>query len=317
MLVPIIFIYSLITMSKCDLTDYFPDIDGNLTKITWAHAVNNISLLETALAGKVMMLEADISLGTVGNNSTVIPIMAHPPANKSDLSLQDFFVRLSNFNANKTKSGEKKGAKLDFKTIEAFEKSTEILKNITQSADYPIWLNADIVSGPVNASTKPVDANKFLKMCQEFPKNALSIGWTTAYNSSFANHSHSYTDEQIEDMLKHIKDNGMTGREITFPVRAGLAAESLPQMQKLIETVKKSTLTIWSSAGDPVNVNDLNTLILKIGVDKVYIDVPEELEKKLNLGSSSNRAAHISVFSVVLSTMAAFSDDTAHIGRLI
>lgn len=153
----------------------------------------------------------------------------------------------------------------------------------------------------MNADTTPVDANKFLTICKEFPKNTLSIGWTTAYNSSSAKGS--YTDEQIANMLKQITDNNITAHEITFPVRAGLAAESLPQMQKLIGTVKKSTLTIWSSADDPVNVDNLNSLILKIGVSKVYVDVPEELEKKLNLGSSSNRAAHISVFSVILSTM--------------
>lgn len=83
--------------------------------------------------GKVMMLEADISLGTVGSNATLVPIMAHPPANMSDLSLQEFLNRISNFNANKTNKSDKKGVKLDFKSIEAFQKSTDILKNVTKS----------------------------------------------------------------------------------------------------------------------------------------------------------------------------------------
>lgn len=35
-----------------DASEFFPNIDGNLTKITWAHAVNNKTLLGEALQGK-------------------------------------------------------------------------------------------------------------------------------------------------------------------------------------------------------------------------------------------------------------------------
>lgn len=34
-----------------DTTDFFPDIQNNLTKLSWAHAVNNASYLEKVLSG--------------------------------------------------------------------------------------------------------------------------------------------------------------------------------------------------------------------------------------------------------------------------
>jgi hypothetical protein len=36
-----------------DINDFFPDIHGNLTKITWAHAVNNKTYLASALSSKI------------------------------------------------------------------------------------------------------------------------------------------------------------------------------------------------------------------------------------------------------------------------
>lgn len=75
-----------------------------------------------------MMLEADIVMGKLVNatSSEDIPIMAHPPANTSDLSLEDFLTKVYDYNNNNV-STTKKGVKLDFKTIEVFEKSSSLL----------------------------------------------------------------------------------------------------------------------------------------------------------------------------------------------
>lgn len=68
------------------------------------------------------MLEADVVMGKLNDtgNATDIPIMAHPPATVSDLSLDEFIS--SNVQNNRTK-----GIKLDFKSIEAFNGSKPIL----------------------------------------------------------------------------------------------------------------------------------------------------------------------------------------------
>lgn len=71
------------------------------------------------------MLEADVVMGKLNdtgniNNFTDIPIMAHPPATESDLSLEEFLNR--NIQSNATK-----GIKLDFKSIDAFQNSLPII----------------------------------------------------------------------------------------------------------------------------------------------------------------------------------------------
>ena len=74
------------------------------------------------------MLEADIVMGTiVGKDGPPMPIMAHPPATTSDLSLAEFLETISQHNVKETNPASKKGAKLDFKSIEAFEQSQELI----------------------------------------------------------------------------------------------------------------------------------------------------------------------------------------------
>lgn len=70
------------------------------------------------------MLEADVIVGKLNtNNLTDIPIMAHPPATESDLSLENFLDL--NIHSNSTK-----GIKLDFKSNRAFEMSKPILAKL-------------------------------------------------------------------------------------------------------------------------------------------------------------------------------------------
>lgn len=70
------------------------------------------------ISDAIMMLEADVSL--IGNDSS--PMMAHSSTDKSDLSLEKFIETV--ISHNKTK----KGIKLDFKTIEAFNASQAVLQ---------------------------------------------------------------------------------------------------------------------------------------------------------------------------------------------
>lgn len=73
------------------------------------------------------MLEADIVLGhVIGKEGPPIPIMAHPPATTSDITLGDFLSAVAQYNNVNSKS-KHKGVKLDFKSIEAFDKSQEII----------------------------------------------------------------------------------------------------------------------------------------------------------------------------------------------
>lgn len=45
---------------------------------------------------------------------------------------------------------------------------------------FPVFLNADIFRGPVNATTTPLNAKEFLKGANEtIPESIISVGWTT------------------------------------------------------------------------------------------------------------------------------------------
>ncbi|CAH1972809.1 unnamed protein product [Acanthoscelides obtectus] len=219
-----------------------------------------------------MMIEADITEGVTKSSDKLIPIMAHPPNKESDLSLESFLGQITN-QANPI---VRQGIKLDFKSLNAFEKSAGIITYYHKGA-FPLWINADILPGPINSTHEPLNAHRFLELAKKLPNVVLSVGWTTNYGPSMFG---KYKDTDIESMLHVIKTNNILN-EITFPVRAGLAAESLDELQRLLHTVKKSTLTLWSHQNDNVDVRKLNNLIKEIGCDRIYIDVPESLREQL------------------------------------
>ncbi|XP_043641826.1 protein FAM151B isoform X2 [Drosophila teissieri] len=267
----------------------------NLTAITWAHAVNSQQLLDEVLAteGDIDFIEADIVLGKLNGEGEDMPVMAHPPANISDLTLAQFLSQIIEFNLNH--EDQAKGVKLDFKSIEVFEGSLDILDgNIPNMNSSPVWINADILSGPVDQNrTVPVDADRFFAGCMRYKQAVLSIGWTTNWGADFRDGE--YTQQQCDDMLESLNANNIlsTGQGITFPVRAGIAANSEEQLHRLVAAVNEtneSTLTVWSSAGDYVDVDKLRQLIFSFGLDRVYLDVPEELASQLNLGNPGNGA---------------------------
>lgn len=172
---------------------------------------------------------------------------------------------------------------------------------------YPLWINADIIPGPVNnTQTEPVDPDRFLTECHELPNSTLSIGWTTQWGSNYT--VGSYTSQQIDKMLEVIKTNNVNGTHpITFPVRAGIAAQSIENLQYLVAAISKKsnpTLTIWSSPNDSVNIDKLRQLILTFGVDRVYIDVPDDILRQLDLGNACGRASSLIHFGIV--TMSVF-----------
>lgn len=90
-------------------------------------------------------------------------------------------------------------------------------------------------------------------------------------------------------MIDIVKGQNIT-QPITYPVRAGLAANDIEVMKSLIEksSQKDVSLTIWSSEGDKVDAQKLSTLIKEIGVEKVYVDVPADLMKQLHLSGASS-----------------------------
>lgn len=151
----------------------------------------------------INFIEADIVYGTLDDDPEQIkqPVMGHPPIDHSDISLESFLNQISAYNSHTT---SKKGVKLDFKSIQVFDASMKLLTSIWDKLDYPIWINADIIAGPVNnTETVPVDPMGFFAGCKQLPNAVLSIGWTTKWGPNYSKGS--YTTAQIVNMLKAIR----------------------------------------------------------------------------------------------------------------
>jgi hypothetical protein len=243
------------------------------------------------------MIECDIVFGYLIDDPSrkLQPVMAHPPALTSDITLKNFLTQILNFNKEKTQE-KQKGVKLDFKSTETYQQSLPILIELWSSMNYPVWINADIYRGPLkNTETTPVDAEIFFQGIKSLPNCTLSTGWTTRWGANYSEGQ--YTDLQVNEMIDGIKRNQIKKQPITFPVRAGIASQSITQLDNLFNSLKDSntvTFTIWSSDNDFVDVEKLRKMIFHFGIDKVYVDVPRSLSDKLRLDDETNAGFSLS-----------------------
>ncbi|RLV97448.1 hypothetical protein DV515_00011747 [Chloebia gouldiae] len=153
--------------------------------LRWFHAANGSARAAQAARSDVHMVEGDVVLrGGDGE-----PILAHPPDTDSDITLQEWLEQMVSTN---------KGIKLDFKSgsqrmaagagcalpartlrLAAVGPSLELLGQVGQGLDRPVWLNGDILPGP-GGSCAPLDARAFLRaVTSSCPDATLSLGWTT------------------------------------------------------------------------------------------------------------------------------------------
>merc|ERR1711934_710942 len=243
------------------VTDYWPEVADDLTRVSWSHATNSKALLNQALADSTMMIEADVSLGP-GNT----PIMAHPPANTSDLSLQQFLETV----LESTEGGAKKGIKLDFKLLGVVEPSLSMLEGLRDRLAIPLWLNADILQGP--GGGVPVEGNDFLNVCKRiFPGATLSVGWTTGPEGQ-------YSKDDFDKMRNLLLQHNVTS-PVTLPLRASLAVNSVEPISEFLLQMENLnpfplSLTIWTGASDQVDRNALHRFIELVGKERVFLDVP-------------------------------------------
>lgn len=75
---------------------------------------------------------------------------------------------------------------------------------VTLQMNYPVWINADIIAGPVdNVNNTPVDPVKFFDGVKKLPSAVLSIGWTTLWGPDYIQGN--YTSQQVQLMINAIK----------------------------------------------------------------------------------------------------------------
>lgn len=232
------------------------------------------------------MIEADIVIGYLTEDATrkMQNVMGHPPIIESDITLKSFLTQIIEFNKELDEE-KRKGVKLDFKSAEVFQRTLPILIELWEAIEYPVWISADVCRGPpADSLITLVDPKIFFDGAKQLPKVTLSLAWTTRKAPEGG-----YTMKQIDDMIDEVKRNKITNH-ITFAVLAGIASQSLMQLDHLYNSLCESnsiTFTIWSSDYDIVDVEKLRQLIFHFGLDKVYLDIPEMLQKKLQLKLSN------------------------------
>lgn len=259
---------------------------ANSLAVRWAYAANGQQLLDEALKlNEFNMIEPDIVVRNTLKDGSVLPKVAHPRPISTDLSLGSFLVQVKLFNLDNP--DKIKGIKFDFKSIEAFEAALDRLKRMTPEMNHPTGLTADIVGDPVNNFRIPsIDARR-----AQFKQAVLSLGWTTQWSQDPSEGS--YTPENIVAMLTLIKENNTvdSGQCITFPLRAGVAANSKAVLHDLIrsaEATNDCTITVWSAPFDYIGLKKLRQLILSCGSTKIYLDVPADQSNLSALRLSAN-----------------------------
>ncbi|XP_077097118.1 protein FAM151B isoform X1 [Siphateles boraxobius] len=226
--------------------------------IEWYHAVNSKSKLIEALGGSAQMIEADVLLR---GQDPKEPIMAHPPDNDSDITLQDWLKEV-------VKSD--KGIKLDFKSLAAVSQSMILLEEVRDRLLGPVWINADVLPGPGGKAT-PLDPYVFLQeVARRSENDVLSLGWTTGWNVDVDNRGYSWEMvHQMEELCRSLK------QPVTFPVRAALIPVSFPQFQWLLERSDRYSLTVWTGKDDVLNVEDLLPYRQNFNKTRIYYDLLE------------------------------------------
>ncbi|CAF0976824.1 unnamed protein product [Rotaria magnacalcarata] len=256
---------------------YFPSIENDASRVTWAHAVNSRQQLEESLQSSLMFIEADILIGS----SSPDPIMAHPPNKTSDLTFSEFLKQVKS---------SSKGLKLDFKDINALQPCLDALDAQKDDINGPIILNADIVRADPHCA-QPIDAQRFLSESLAFAFGVIpqlmisfSLGWTTIYDKTTT----SYTWSSVINMYRTITQNdnySLFNFEITFPIRLSLALKSFDQLHWLA-TVTKSGLTFWSPIGEventPENLARLLQYRTSFSRSLIYYDLPSPLDGLIN-----------------------------------
>ncbi|XP_040898347.1 protein FAM151B [Toxotes jaculatrix] len=227
-------------------------------EVKWSHAVNSRSRLTEALTGPSHMIEADIILR---GHDPKEPIMAHPPDTDSDITLREWLEAVKTNN---------KGIKLDFKSLEAVSPSLALLDEVLADLSRPVWINADILSGP-GGQARPLEPQAFLSAVTSLPTHiVLSLGWTTGWTAGTENPGYSW------DMVRAMEEKCRTLQHpVTFPVRAALLAQSFSQLTWLLQQSDRYTLTVWTGQKDTLTPQDWLPYKKEIDVSRIYYDLPD------------------------------------------
>ena len=146
--------------------------------------------------------------------------------------------------------------------------------------DFPVWLNADVLRGPVDAPQEPVDVDAFLRLCAEYvPSATLSLGWKVHVPEGYKGGG-AYEMGHAKEMVQAMRRGAGRG-DVTFPVFALFASstESVKTFQWLLGEVPRGSLTVWGGTRDAPYHDRRGLAGLKalLGAERVFYDLPYDL----------------------------------------
>lgn len=215
-------------ISKDELPDFVKCILKELrvssaSEVIWAHAVNSKARLAESLQSSALFLECDVLLRAKDGE----PIIAHPPATDSDITLKEWISEISS-------SGKTVGIKLDFKETRAVEPSlTSLVSQLRKQKDCLLWLNADVLGHPEGRDKwPPVDPTGFLSVASSiFPNAVLSLGWSSVWD--------------IDDMVRAMLQLAARVKQpVVFPVYEPLSRKYVKQIEGILKHSNYS-VTLW------------------------------------------------------------------------
>lgn len=135
----------------------------------------------------------------------------------------------------------------------------------------------------------PVNADRFIAQVKKLDNVVLSLGWSTEWK---VNSTAVYEKQYMDAMEAILKNNNLNANDykdfpINFPIRAPFALNSQDALKSFYDNLTKTnaaTFTVQSEAGDAVDVEELKKFITTYGVEHIYIDLSDEVMKRLNLG---------------------------------
>lgn len=68
-------------------------------------------------------------------------------------------------------------------SLEAVSPSLVLLEEVLGEPSWPVWVNADILSGP-GGQARPLEPQAFISAVRSLPtRTVLSLGWTTGWTA--------------------------------------------------------------------------------------------------------------------------------------
>lgn len=176
-------------------------------------------------------------------------------------------------------------------------------------------MGAEIVQGQNSvAEIPPLDGKEFIDEVKKMDKVVLSIGWTTNRKNSNSVYTEAHTNA-MADIITDNKLDKIHNLGINFPIRAAFAVKSPVVLRKLYDVVKEKnpvTYTIWSKNEDKVNATELQQFIKSYGVENIYLDLPDDLRKKLNLGNGASSLIQCGLLNLIMLIIAHFHRNGFH-----